>query len=89
MAVSEVVQRFGLGVLVAPPRHVTSGWGRRNQMWRVDASEGSFAVKEIVEQLMPDDMVAPVQIELAAFAAGVPCAEPVAVKQRAVVRAVR
>lgn len=78
MPVSEVVQRFDLGVLVAPLWHVTSGWGRRNKMWRADTSEGSFAVKELVEPLMPDDTFAPVHIELAAFAAGVPSAEPVA-----------
>lgn len=69
--------RFGLGDVVSEPRLAAAGWGGRNHVWQVETLSGVFAVKDVVEELLPADHVAPVRIEERAFVGGVPCPEPV------------
>jgi hypothetical protein len=70
------VELSRLGTPIGPPTRVHGGFA--NRMYRLDTDQGSFAVKEsnLLDRRWPyraDDVF---RFERAAFAAGVPMAEP-------------
>jgi hypothetical protein len=71
------VELSRLGTPIGPPTRVHGGFA--NRMYRLDTDQGSFAVKEsnLLDRRWPyraDDVF---RFERAAFAAGVPMAEPI------------
>jgi hypothetical protein len=72
-----VAERYRLGEATAPLFPVAGGF--LNRMWRLDATDGSFAVKELnLGRDWPCDFDAVFALELAALAAGVAMPEPLA-----------
>jgi Ser/Thr protein kinase RdoA (MazF antagonist) len=71
-----IAERFGLGRLVGEPVEAATGWGGRNRVWRLDTMEGTFAVKDTIEELLPADPGESLRIERCAFEGGVPAAVP-------------
>lgn len=72
-----VWEKFALGAPTATPAVAAAGWGGRNRVWRVETDRGVFAMKDTIDELLPDQPDAALRIELAAHAAGVPCPRPV------------
>ena len=77
MDVEHVVELFDLGTPREVPSVEASGWGGRNKVWRFRTSVGDFAVKQVIPELVPEDVTTAFRIEEAAHAAGVPSARPV------------
>ena len=73
----QVSARFGLGDPVGVPVIAASGWGQRNVVWRLETRLGVWAVKDVIEPLLPDDPDEALRIEFVAHAGRVPSAEPV------------
>ena len=72
----EVVSRFALGALQAPPERSTTGWGGHNVMWKVKTELGVFAIKQ-VGRALPGDTDKSFAVEMSAYASGIPAPRPV------------
>jgi Ser/Thr protein kinase RdoA (MazF antagonist) len=72
-----ITELFGLGRLLDQPVLAAAGWGERNRVWRLDAVDGTFAVKDTIEELVPVDPAESLRIERLAIEGGVPAPEPV------------
>lgn len=88
VVVEQVAEAFGLGRPTGEPVRVVGGLS--NELWRVDTSEGAFAVKRMIVNADRPDFVRNVEasfaVERRALLAGVPMPEPVAADGRALVR---
>ena len=60
---------FGVGTPVGPVERIGSGWGGHNVLWRLDTTEGRWAIKQVGRAGSPDPDAA-LAIELAACAGG-------------------
>lgn len=73
----EAAVTFGLGDLLTEPAVAAEGWGGHNRVWRVDTVAGTFAIKE-TRRPVGDNILASIEIELAAVAGGVCAPAPIA-----------
>jgi aminoglycoside phosphotransferase (APT) family kinase protein len=71
----ELAGRFGLGEVLGSPGYVTRG--AMGEIWRLDTSGGSFAVKWQFPWAPAGPRPADVPVQLAAAAAGIPLPRPV------------
>jgi Ser/Thr protein kinase RdoA (MazF antagonist) len=72
----EVAAAFGLGKPVASLTEAARGWGGHNVVYRLDTTDGRWAVKELLREV--DGLIRErYDIELAAFAGGVSMPRPV------------
>jgi hypothetical protein len=76
---SPVAEAFGLGAPTGPLVAITGGPSAMHRSWRLSTSRGRFAVKAFSRDQHAHDVAAseaPLRLELAALAAGVPLPRP-------------
>jgi hypothetical protein len=79
-----VASSYDLGVLAGHP--VFAARGEQGLIWRLDATSGSWAVKQLLLPAPEADAAADVRFQLAASAAGMPLPRPRLTRDGRVIR---